>query len=346
MKFYGELLVYFLLLLNVCRVFVLKRVKQDSMIIIPPVCMVLAGLLIYAYGISETGLQVMAMSVLVFIVNLHATLRSIQKLFLDHFSIAMIAGCAICAICIIVSVVFLFINRPVEYDKDQLEITETEIYYEGNFRSGFSEPETFSKRTAIFKEYKSRILSSNPKNVIIFFADKRGDSDAYKPYLQLLAKEGFLICTCDFYTDDEDWGLKYNDIKALRRFELQNRCKKDPDFIKNNKSLHDYNLSQEYLAMMRFARERYGTACKFFYVGDGMTADLVKDKATANPSKVTGYFLLDSIPEYKTAGYGCLELTNPYLGKKFGVKRDPDGFITKYLVMKTKNYIIETWGNQ
>ena len=109
MKFYGELLVYFLLLLNVCRVFVLKRVKQDSMIIIPPVCMVLAGLLIYAYGISETGLQVMAMSVLVFIVNLHATLRSIQKLFLDHFSIAMIAGCAICAICIIVSVVFLVI---------------------------------------------------------------------------------------------------------------------------------------------------------------------------------------------------------------------------------------------
>ena len=72
--------------------------------------------------------------------------------------------------------------------------------------------------------YKSNLVLDNPKNVVVFVSDKRGDSAAYKPYLQLLAANGYTVCTFDFYTEDCQWDYEsysYNDYKTSTKITYQ-----------------------------------------------------------------------------------------------------------------------------
>jgi len=84
---------------------------------------------------------------------------------------------------------------------------------------------------------------------------------------------------------------------------------------------------------------RFGKDRKLFLVSDGMADDACRDSAKRYPGRVIGFFMLDSIPEYKTNGFGCIEQTDPFMAYLYGLKRDDTCFIPRYLVLKTEKAV-------
>lgn len=345
MRFYAELVIYCILIINTARVFLNKSVKHDSLVILAPMAIILAVVNCFAYGISLFEMQLVLLSIVVFLLNIPSFIRNRNKLFIDYYSIPMKISCGIASFLILLSLVFCFINREVTIDIKKSNISERSIAYEGSFRNGFMEPEIFSQRTAFFHEYKSNLIIDSSKNVVVFVSDKRGDSAAYKPYLQLLAANGYTVCTFDFYTDDCNWNYQSKSYKTTRSYHLTNESLNKPDVFSKNLDGYKYNVYVECNGMLPLLQEIYGKDCKYFFISDGFSSESVRRLVAENPELSTGSFYLDSIPEYKTTGYGCVEMTNPLVAKKLGEKRDKHGFITKYLVLKTSNAIRDAWSS-
>lgn len=343
MKFYAELVIYCILIINTARVFLNKSVKHDSLVILAPIAIILAVANCFANGISMFEIQLVLLAILVFCLNIPAFIRNRNKLFIDYYSIPMKISCGIASFLILLSFIFCSINREVTVNVKKSNISERSIAYEGSFKNGFTEPEIFSHRTAFFHEYKSNLIIDSSKNVVVFISDKRGDSAAYKPYLQLLAANGYTVCTFDFYTNDLNWNYQSKFYKATRSYHLCNESLNKPEEFSKNLAGYKYNVYVECKGMIPLLQEIYGKDCKFFFVSDGFSSEIVKKFVAENPELSTGSFYLDSIPEYKTTGYGCVEMTNPLVAKKLGEKRDKHGFITKYLVLKTSNAIRNAW---
>lgn len=345
MRFYAELIIYFILIINISRVFIIKRVKQDSLVILAPLGLLLAFLYFIAYGLSVFCFQLAVLCLLTLILNAHALWRMKDHLFIDHYSPVMKVSCAIVLITSISCLVFSFINRPVTLSNKDLDITVKEQVYEGGFRSGFKEPEVFSQRTLFIKEYRSNMVQPNPKNVVVFIPDVRGDTENYEPYLQLLASSGYTVCTADFFTKDCEWSYETNFLKQTRSYHLTKKSIESPAEFKKMEGKIAYNTKQGLQALTPFLKSMYGSNCKFFFVSDGISSKVVQDYVKGKNDLVSGTFFLDSIPEYKTSGYGCVEMTEPFVAKKLGIKKDKDGFITKYLVLKTSASIIDAWSD-
>lgn len=345
MEFYSELVIYCILIINTTRVFLNKSVKQDSLVILAPLALVLSVMNCFAHGLSLIAMQLIALSFLIVCLNIPAFIRNRSKLFIDYYSITMKISCGISLFLILMSLVFCFINRDVTLSNKKNNITERSLVYEGSFRNGFSEPQIFSKRTAYFYEYKSNVVVDSSKNVVVFVSDKRGDSAAYKPYLQLLAAKGYTVCTFDFYTEDTNWGYTSDFYKTTRSYHLTHESLNSPEKFQENLSSYKYNVYLECNAMVPLLQSIYGSDCKYFFVSDGFASDSVRKFLLEKPELSTGSFFLETIPEFTNSGYGCVEMTNPLIAKKLGEKRDKLGFITKYLVLKTSNAIREAWSN-
>lgn len=343
MKFYSELIIYCLLVINTSRVFFNRTVKHDSLVILAPLAFVLSLLSCYANGLSFYGILLVVLSFGIVILNFPAFLRNTGKLFLDTFSIKMKVSCGISLFLILLSFVFCFINREVVLDNKKLNISERTICYEGSFKTGFREPEIFSKRTAYFHEYKSNLVLDGLQNVVVFVSDKRGDSAAYKPYLQLLAANGYTVCTFDFYNDDISWGYSSHFLEATRAYYLSNESLHNEKKFSENSERYKYNVYLECKAMLPLLQDIYGQKCKYFFVSDGLSSESVKKFLAENQNLSSGNFYLESISEYTTSGYGCVEMTNPFIANKLNVKRDKHGFITRYLVLKTSAAIRDAW---
>lgn len=345
MRFYAELVIYIVLLINICRVFIIKRVKQDSLAILAPLSVLLSILYFFAYGLSVFAIQLAGLCLITLVLNLHALWRMKDHLFLDHYSSMMKACCGINLILILASLVFSFVNRPAMVSSKDLNITVKTDVYQGGFRTGFSEPEVFDEHNLFVYEYRSNMVQMNPKNVVVFIPDPRGETEAYIPYLQLLAGNGYTVCTADFYTNDCDWGFDTKFLKQTRSYHLNKNSIIHPEKFKAMEKTYMYNVKMSCEALLPMLRAKYGYQCKFFFVSDGLSSKVVQKFIKGKEDIVSGSFFLETIPEYKTSGYGCVEMTEPFIAKKLGVKKDSEGFITKYLVLKTSNSIIDAWSN-
>lgn len=345
MRFYAELVIYIIMLINVLRVFIIKRVKQDALVILAPLSLLLSIAYLFAYELSVFSIQTLVLSIIVFVLNIHALWRKKDKLFVDYYSTIMKVLCGIATILIVTSMVFSFIDRPVSLNNKKLNITVNTTAYEGSFRTGFKEPEIFSERSLFITEYRSNMVQTNPKNVVVFIPDVRGDSTNYVPYLQLLASNGYTVCTADFFTSDCDWGYQTKFLKTTRSFNLTRKSIKFPDEYKKYEKTFAYNVKLGCETLLPMLIEKYGSDCKFFFVADGIASSVVKEFTNDKWAVISGTFYLDSIPEFNTSGYGCVEMTEPFVARRLGYKRDKDGFYTKYLVLKTSNSIIDAWSN-
>ena len=347
MRAFGQFIIYLFIILNASRVFFSKHIKKDSLVILAPLSLILSVANIFAYGIHGITLQLFILSCLSVIINIHAILRYSEKLFIDRFSIVMKGACILIDIFCLISYIFLLVNNPIEINKKSLNVVETKVYYEGSFRNGFTEAEVFSKKSVYLTEYKKRGMVDKPKNVIVFVPDKRGDSFSYKPFLQLLSNKGFMVVSCDFYTDDAEWPVQHNE-KIWRSYELIQKSLKNGSPYSDNIQKYEYNISVECNALITILDERYGKECRYFFITDGIADRPVTKFINSElvTEKVSGSFALDSIPEYATPGYGCIEMTNPFIARKLDVKKDKTAFIPKYLAKKASEKIYEAWSAQ
>ncbi len=344
MKFYGELLIFVLLLLTNLRVFFVNHVRRDPLVALAPLTFILTILQIFSWGVDFFTLLGLLLGLLVFLSNFHAIFRYVERLYIDHYSPLMKTWAVFTVTLSLLAIAITFVFRPVELNKNKIGITENITRFKGNFRTGFEKAPLFSGSDAIMYEYGPATPlgaeeAVEPKALILFVPDKRGDSQSYKPYLQLLAKEGYNVCSTDFYANDLRWIHTFEDMKIIRRISSIIRSINNKQWYMAQREFYTYNIMQEFKALTAIIDEKYGKETKFYLVTDEMGSTALSDFSKIHEERILGTFSLDTISEYKTPGYGCIEQTDPLLALFMELKRDPKLRTPQLMVEKTLEII-------
>ena len=343
MKFYGELLVIILLLVANGRILFIKNAKKDSLVMLSPFAFLLSIIQILNWGVDIVTLLTLVLSILVLLSNFHALFRYSERLYIDHYSILMKFWSVLTILLSLVLLAGTIYFRPVEYDSQKLGITENVIRYEGSFRSGFEEASNIKIANLFLSEFKPEGNENrSPKQVILFIPDKRGDTYYYKPYLQHLAREGFVVLSADFFCSDCRWRHSIGDLKICRRTAMVIDYLIKPQRFMMQKEFYTYNILQELGAMNKLIAERYGEDTKIFIVTDQMGTVAAQNFMSKNQERITDIYDLATIPEYKTSGFGVIAQTDGIPAMMMNVPRDKEGFYTKYMVMQTKKAIFNS----
>lgn len=341
MKFYGELLIFVLLLLTNLRVFFVKHVRRDPLVSLAPTSLLISILQIIAWGIDFFTLLALIISITVFLSNFHALFRYSEHLYIDHYSPLMKIWSIFTTIISAIAITSLLIFASVDKQSEKLNVAEDSTYYTGNFRTGFEPAGTFSKPSLIIHKY-SPIEKSNAyvslKGVILFVPDKRAESVNYKPYFQYLAREGYTVYSADFYADDGKWLHNWQDAKIFRRTAMVLHSLIDNQNFMSQREYYTYNIKQELQALGPIMEKECGYWKTYYIVSDVMANTAIADYYKENPEKIKGIFNLDSISEYKTPGYGCIEQTDPLLAAYFSLQRDVNYYTPILLAIKTREY--------
>ena len=337
MRVIGELLIFFLLFLTNSRVLYVRHEKRDSLVILAPVSLFLVLLHILAWGLDFFNFYALVLSIIVLLSNFHALFRYSENLYIDHYSVLMIFWTVITSILSIGGMVVLIIFYPINYSNKKLNINETTSYYEGSIRSGFTEKSVFGRTNMILHEFSPVVSddSVTPADsedlIIVFVADKRSESEYSKNYLQLLASKGYTVCTADIYTDDIKWlGIK-TEARFYRRAAMITKSLFYPQDFALEHTKYTYNTTNELEALIPMLQEHYGQneaysqPVKFFLISDELGSTATEYFAKKNEDLVAGYLLLNSIPDYKSDGYGFISQTEPLLARILGFKRDTKG---------------------
>ena len=231
--------------------------------------------------------------------------------------------------------------RPVEYDNKKLGITETLVRYEGSFRSGFEEASNLKIANLFLTEFKNENQDQKrPKEIVLFIPDKRADTFYYRPYLQHLAREGFIVISADFFCSDCKWRHSIGDLKIVRRTAMVIDYLVNPDKFMMQKEFYTYNILQEINALNKVIADKYGESVKLFIITDFMGTDAARDFMEKNPDHVSEVYDIAGIEGYDTPGFGLVAQTDGVLSMLLKVPRDKDGFYTKYMVLQTKKEIM------
>lgn len=345
----GQLLIFALLISVELRVFFVKQAKKDSLVFISPLALVLSILLIISWGLNYVNFYVLIISVIVLFLNIYSLFKYAAKLLTDSYSSMAKSAAIIITLLCLSGMIFTLCFVPVKIKKEKkLGIQETREYFEGSFRTEFTPIKAGSSTNAILYEFSPETASGNQNNVILLVSDKRADSQSYFPYMKFLAKEGYTVCSIDFYTNDMVWLDSSKDLKPLRKFFMIEKSLSESEYFEetNTKNTYKYNIKKECDSAIKLLDSKFGSNCKYFLVGDKMSAEAVEEFSSYFTDKVSGFFCLDSLKEYNTPGFGIIEMTDPFLAKRLGLKRDKHGFYAKYLVLKTKEEIIKAWSKK
>lgn len=351
MKFYGELLVFALLFITNLRVFFVHHVRRDPLVVLAPFTFIVAIFQILAWGIDAFTFLGLFIALLVLLSNFHAIFRYLERLYIDHYSPLMRVWAAFTIIISAAALAATIYFAPVESPNAKLGITETKSYYKGNFRGGFEKAGAFTSKNLIISEYsRSTIPSAKagavphlniPDNVIVvLMPDKRADTAHYLPYLQQLAASGVKVYSADFFADDGKWIHSVGDVKILRRLVLAVHSLVNNQWFMGQREYYTYNITQELNALLPLLEEnakaeKSDRDYRFFLITDVMGNTAASDYQKKNPEQIAGILNLDSFADYKTAGYGCIEQTDPVLALALGTSRDRSLKLPKLLAQKT-----------
>lgn len=345
MKFYGEILIYVLLLYVNARVYFPKNGRRDALVAISPFTVVLSFLLLLSWGFDiYTGIAV-ALSILVMIVNFHAMFRYTDRVYVDNYSPLMKVSASITNILCIVALTGTIIYAPVfDFIKKPSDVTQTQWNYTGSMRNGFVQAGNTDRVNAKFYEYTLFPDVKDPSYVVLFLPDRRADVIAYVPYLEMLADNGCPVYTADFNTADCKYLHNAMDNKLFRRFFMICDSFINQQKFVSQREFYTYNISLEGEALLNSARERYGKYTRFFIVTDVMGETAAADLRLKYPELITGVYNMTSVPEYITAGYGCVDQTDPLLAKYLGAEKDKDMMVARLMARKTAVAAKQSWG--
>ena len=249
---------------------------------------------------------------------------------------------------------------PLELRNEKLNVEETRTRLKGSFRAGFTQSPFYSTADAYLYEVRPRMtaesaLTDNPaateasettensaptlpdaeEKIVIFLPNKRGDTEHYKPYLQLLAQKGFTVYSADFFADDCRWLHSFEDMKILRRTAMVARNELQSAFFASQREFYTYNISLEIGALLEILSEKYGTDCAYYFVSDVMGDTAISDLTIKQKSKIKGSFFLDSEESYTTPGFGFIRQTDPILAFYKKLEKDRTFKEARILAEKT-----------
>ncbi|MBO4532885.1 MAG: hypothetical protein J5726_04220 [Treponema sp.] len=340
MKFYGELLIIFILLIANGRILIIKNAKKDSLVVLSPLGFVLSVIQIFNWGLDAITFLTLLLSVLVLLSNFHALFRYSERLYIDHYSILMKVWAGITIIFALALIGGTIFFAPVEYSSTELGVQEKLMRYEGSFRSGFEDASIINSANLFVTEFTPQNKQTiETKDVVLFIPDKRADTYYYRPYLQYLAREGFTVLSADFFCKDCRWRHSIGDLKICRRTAMLIDWFMNNDKFWMQKEFYTYNSLLELEELGKLVNELYGEKTRLFIVTDVMATDAAINYQEKNPERVMAVFDLQTIPEYKTPGLGIIRQTDLITALALGQERDKDGEATKKMVMETKKKV-------
>ncbi len=320
MRFIAQLLILGFLLLTNSRVLFVKREKKDVIVVLAPLSLFLSLLLIFAWGVDFVSIYLVFLSILVILSNFHALFRYSANLYVDHYSGLMMFWAFITIMLSVFGIVVIILFFPGHLSGKKLNVEETKYYYEGSFRNGFSEKTLFGKTNVIITEYTK--VETDTQNVILLIPDKRGDTQAYTEYLQLLAQEGNRVFSADFFTEDAKYLDTPGETRYTRQFlfvlyQLLGRT----DFYSQKEKL-TFNVTQEIEGVLDILEKDFEITGPVFLVTDEMSAPAGSLYKMKNRQKISGSFNLASASAYQTPGYGFITFNNPLVAKLLGYSAD------------------------
>lgn len=348
MKFYGELLVFVLLFITNLRVFFVHHVRRDPLVVLAPFTFIVAILQILAWGIDVFTVLGLLIALFVLLSNFHALFRYVERLYIDHYSGLMKVWAVFTIMISAIALAGTIYFAPIEQNSRSMGVAEKITHYKGSFRTGFEEAGPFDSKTMSLYEFSpdTSKTSEEPEThaeseglIILLTPDKRGDTEHYKPYLQELASRGLTICSADFFADDGQWLHSFADKKILRRLVMVIQSRMNLKAFEAQREYYSYNVSQEYEVLIPMLRERYGADKKILLISDFMADIAADDFMKKNPDLVAGVLKLSSINMYKSAGYGCIEQTDPLLALTMGLSRDMSRVTPKLLADETEKML-------
>ena len=348
MKFYGELLVFVLLFITNLRVFFVHHVRRDPLVVLAPFTFIVAILQILAWGIDVFTVLGLLIALFVLLSNFHALFRYVERLYIDHYSGLMKVWAVFTIMISAIALAGTIYFAPIEQNSRSMGVAEKITHYKGSFRTGFEEAGPFDSKTMSLYEFSpdTSKTSEEPEThaeteglIILLTPDKRGDTENYKPYLQELASRGLTICSADFFADDGQWLHSFADNKILRRLVMVIQSRMNLKAFEAQREYYSYNVSQEYEVLIPMLRERYGADKKILLISDFMADIAADDFMKKNPDLVAGVLKLSSINMYKSAGYGCIEQTDPLLALTMGLSRDMSRATPKLLADETEEML-------
>lgn len=331
---FGDLLVAFLLAASSARIFFLKYERLDTAAVLAPLALIVIVLQILAWNIDFISASLLVLALIAFLTNIRALSRLASKLYVDHYSPVFIV---FSVLILIASIAIAFVAArfsPVAVNPGRSGVSETKTRLSGSFASGFSEAACFDKSSALLYVYEPQgEKKSSP--IVIVGSDKRADAASYRPYMILLAAEGYTVMTCDFYAADGRWFNSIADLRIFRKFAMTVTYLFRRDYFSLQKDFYTFGTVREFSAMRAVAEKKFGNGVRFFIACDGMAdaaaVDFIRD---ANGS-VEGALALDSVRAYRTPGFGLLEQTDPLLAAFFALSRDTDMRLPRTLVSET-----------
>lgn len=322
----GELLCLVLLLLVNGRIFFSSHKDSITIAALSPVCLVVSVFMILAQGCTVPAVLIFVLSFFTFILNIHAFSRFVSHLYVDRYRLAFYIFSLIILIFSFCLTVFFVQYREVPVNIKKYGVSETkEVFEQGK------------EIVWTFAPVKQSESGGFKKPVILFSADKRGDTLRYRPYLILLARAGYTVYAMDSYS--AKYFSSWLDMPFFRRSAFIFASLRKPAVFQSMKPVITQNILKEFDDLFSIACERETSETSYFWVGDVMQQDAFQILLQKSGSSVLGSVILSSIDLYTAKGYGCITQTAPVLARLMGLEREKTLLIPSYMAGCTCNAI-------
>lgn len=321
-SFQGEMLCILLLILINGRIFFSKHKNSITIAVLAPVVLIVSIFQILAQGCSFFEISIFGISLFTFLANIHSFSRFISHLYVDRYRPAFYIFSMIMLLLTLLLGGVIFYFREVPVDSKDFGVIETK--------------EQLSTKNAVLFTFEEP-SEKNDKPVILFSADKRSDVYRYRPYLIMLAKRGFKIYAITIFDSSISYFNSFFNFPVLRRSTLIFCSLYYPEDYELLRQKFLPAIEKEYDLLRKIAIERNGNNCKMVLVGDSMHSQALEN--LMQTEFYEGSFMLSEIDRYSTKGYGCVNITAPFLAFLLNEKRNDSMELPAYMALCTEEAV-------
>ncbi len=339
--FLAQMLVVMMLLASLLRVFFISHSKIDFLAFLSPVALLISLVIFYIWGAEFSTIILLCISAFVTFTNIRSLIRLNSRLFVDHYNLPFIGGTVIQIVLCIIFIFFSVKYHPVRYSAAECGAGVSRQMLSGSIKDGFAlKDELFNggmQSGTLYRYYPLEKKRSEFKYepVFLFVSSSTGPVVNYEPYFLMIAQRGYTVYAADFF-DSEDGVLE--GFRNNRIFKKQYMTKvyfSDQEEYTKLRRKELENLVTEYRELAEIVLNLEGADAKLYFVTDGIGYDEIQKIFENTAENTTGFFSLNTINEYKTPGFGFIEMNDIYHARKFGLDRDTMFFIPRYAAGKT-----------
>jgi hypothetical protein len=173
------------------------------------------------------------------------------------------------------------------------------------------------------------------KATILFIADKCSSVQLNRPFLIMLAHDGYTVYAAEFYAKDMKWFNAVADSALFRRFTFCEKKLRHPQEHASYSTRFNTNLVAEYNTFINLVypnddSRKAAQKGTVILVGDEIARKALSYAVKENSRLVDGSYNLTAVENY-TTGLGPVEQTEPVLAKILGRNRDTSLFMSAHM---------------